>query len=94
MPKTSKQLDTEIAEILSRSSGERIALPNPPPSIRTDRQRQNWYWRKVQTARKHAEAVARVHGIDSRAFRDASAVQDAFEREWEWYSALLQGEEQ
>lgn len=88
--KTASQLDAEIREILARSSGERIALPQPPPSIRTDRQRKNWYWRKTQAAQKHLDAIARSDGVDSQAFRDADAVHSAFEREWEWYSALLQ----
>lgn len=90
MAKTPAQLDVEIREILSRSSGAKIAIPKPPPSVRTDRQRQNWYWRKVQAARKHAEQIKETFGVDSQAHRDAIAVWEAFEREWEWYSSLLQ----
>lgn len=90
--KSPAQLEREIGEILTRS-GEQRVIPIPPPSIRTDRQRLNWYWRKFQAAAKHTTAVASSHGVDSRAYRDASAVSDALQREWEWYSSLLQGEE-
>lgn len=93
MARTPAQLDAEIREILARSSGERIAIPNPPSSVRTDRQRANWYGRKYRAAQKHASAVARDYGVDSLAYRNADAVSDAFQREWEWYSAMLQGEE-
>lgn len=89
MTKSARQLDDEITAILARSTGEKIALPSPPPSVRTDRQRRNWYWRRAKTAREHATATARLHGAGSRAYRDADAVADAYEREWQWYSALL-----
>jgi len=93
MAKTPAQLDAEIAAALTRSPGGQTAIPSPPSSVRTDRQRKNWYWRKWQAAEKHATAVARDHGVDTLAYRNARAVSEAFEREWEWYSALLQGED-
>ena len=68
-------------------------IPEPPPSLRTDRQRQNWYWRKFKAANKHQATVARDHGVDTIAHRNAIAVADAFQDKLEWYSALLQGEE-
>jgi hypothetical protein len=90
VPKTPAQLEREITAALAKTTA---ATPAPPPSIRTDRQRQNWYWRKFQLAQKKAAVIANKYGIDSGAYRDADAIRDAFQHEWEWYSALLQGDE-
>jgi hypothetical protein len=94
--KSPAQLDAEIAEAIATPKQEHaaeIVIPSPPPSIRTDRQRRNWYWRKFQAAQKYAGVVASEHSINSLAYRNADAIRDALQREWEWYSALLQEDE-
>lgn len=46
----------------------------PPPSVKTDRQRREWYWRQWRAAEERGDVVTA----------------DAMQTEFEWYSALTE----